>query len=822
MIDPFIQFFQTVALALPVWFALLAVGGLCWPIGMLAGGSLPDRGYVLGKIFGLWVIVALYWAFARWVVDASPLLFALLALLLGAAGWIVTWRGMGRRYMYESLRSVALIEALTLVAIVAGIYLRSLNPAITWMPEASGAEKAVDYAWFHAATRAVRFPLLTPWLAGTSANYYYYGHLVWATLFRAIGGEPAVNFNIALATVFALTVTGVFTIAWGLTRRRRWGALAVMLTVVGGNLDPLLKLCGAWANGGANAFSITWHNFDWWGSSRPITGSINEFPAFSFLLGDLHAHLSALPLTLAALMALLHLERSWRLSGGTSLDRATQCGGPLCALSLMSGLLFVTNSWDSISLGVACAITAAVGAWGYAYQPARDTLSRWALLLIGFGAALAIARATFCHGFTSPFAGQEIAFDLMGRTWRLPGAIALVPRSLMTDTREFFTHYGLIWAPLTAATLLRLAPRWWALDRSRRLFSIIAIPAAWLVLAFACYDYDDFKAVGSSIPATLVVWAVLVWMAWALGSASLEDRFVASLALTGAALALVCEFMHLDDIFVEEYARINTVFKLHYFVWTVWSLAAVAAWRDLFRGGDPDREGPRWPRIVLRSLALVALICVIATSALYPIVGVSRRANEMRAVAPEGVRGMTRRQFELDGAWAARIWDLADGDFHTARWLRENTEPQAFVCEAAGEVYGPAGRIALFAGVCAPAAWDQHLEAWSGQAIREQLATREDLVRRIYENDRLQAALYTLFRTRCLYVVVGEFERERYGDDGAREFARLARPVFQSGKTAVYSTTDLIDALLHESAKTFDIPGSGNANRAPFDPMGAP
>ena len=42
-------------------------------------------------------------------------------------------------------------------------------------------------------------------------------------------------------------------------------------------------------------------DYDWFAVSRVIPDTINEFPAFSFTLGDLHAHVLAIPFTLLAL-----------------------------------------------------------------------------------------------------------------------------------------------------------------------------------------------------------------------------------------------------------------------------------------------------------------------------------------------------------------------------------------------------------------------------------------------------------------------------------------------------------------------------------------
>ena len=48
-------------------------------------------------------------------------------------------------------------------------------------------------------------------------------------------------------------------------------------------------------------------DYAWFDPSRVIPDTINEFPSFSFLLGDLHAHVLALPFTVLALAFALQI-----------------------------------------------------------------------------------------------------------------------------------------------------------------------------------------------------------------------------------------------------------------------------------------------------------------------------------------------------------------------------------------------------------------------------------------------------------------------------------------------------------------------------------
>ncbi|MBN2305533.1 MAG: hypothetical protein JXQ72_13705, partial [Anaerolineae bacterium] len=92
-----------------------------------------------------------------------------------------------------------------------------------------------------------------------------------------------------------------------------------------------------------------WH----WGPTRIITelpngagrGAIAEMPYFTFLYGDLHAHMIAFPITLLVLVWLL----SEIIGAGHHLRRWWESGAALILGALAVGVLRPTNSWDWIT-----------------------------------------------------------------------------------------------------------------------------------------------------------------------------------------------------------------------------------------------------------------------------------------------------------------------------------------------------------------------------------------------------------------------------------------------------------------------------------------
>ena len=115
---------------------------------------------------------------------------------------------------------------------------------------AFGGEKPMDFAHLNAVIRSDFFPPYDPWWAGGYINYYYFGQVFTGAVAKLLGIVPAVAYNLALPSMFALVVGAVFSFgfnAWFSFKRRMAGAvgvglLAIALTLLFGNLDSVVQL----------------------------------------------------------------------------------------------------------------------------------------------------------------------------------------------------------------------------------------------------------------------------------------------------------------------------------------------------------------------------------------------------------------------------------------------------------------------------------------------------------------------------------------------------------------------------------------------------
>ena len=378
---------------------------------------LPDRGVVLARPLGILLVAWLtwlgastgVWTFSRGSVFLAIAVVAAASAVLGYRNRHRLWRRFRRHWRY-----LLTVEVLFIAAYAAFVLIRAANPDL-WHPW-RGGEKPMDLAYLTAVVKSTTMPPFDPWYAGGYLNYYYFGQFIIATLIKATGIVPAVAYNLAVPLLFALTLTSAFSVAHNLAealRQRRYphissrttfaaGMAAALLVVVLGNLDgaaQLLQNAARWAGG--EGFG----NFDFWRSSRLMPGqiSITEFPFWTFLFADLHAHLIAIPFYILALGLITNLVLSAH-APVSFLRRAPAVG----VMALAVGSLAAINTWDVPAF--AALALAAVGIMVPARRPLElGTVLRWAGWAIAFWAVAYFAFLPFHQSYDVPSAGVKLS-----------------------------------------------------------------------------------------------------------------------------------------------------------------------------------------------------------------------------------------------------------------------------------------------------------------------------------------------------------------------------------------------------------------------------
>ncbi|MCY4526420.1 MAG: DUF2298 domain-containing protein, partial [Anaerolineaceae bacterium] len=183
------------------WWLLTSLAGLAaLPLCFSLLKALPDRGYTLARALGLLLTGFLFWLGVSLGFLRNSPGSVLLAWALVAGGALVLYQRRGqttglRAWWRSNRRFVLVAELLFLLALLAMAALRAHNNSLV------GTEKPMELAFLGSALRSEVFPPADPWFAGYAISYYYFGHIIVATLSKMSGVVTSVGYNLGVATI---------------------------------------------------------------------------------------------------------------------------------------------------------------------------------------------------------------------------------------------------------------------------------------------------------------------------------------------------------------------------------------------------------------------------------------------------------------------------------------------------------------------------------------------------------------------------------------------------------------------------------------------
>ncbi len=774
---------------------------------------LPDRGVLFARALGLLLVAWVAWWLVNAGVmrfSAGTVWAAMFVVAIPSA--VVLWRQWRPMldWLREKWRLVLTAEALFLLAYLAFVLVRAANPDL-WHPW-RGGEKPMELAYFTAVARSAVLPPYDPWFSGGYLNYYYWGYFILSVPVRLTGIPPATAFNVAVPLLFALTATGVGSLvynlvaaarrlqssapfpqsfspggAWipafaGMTVRRmvRWfpggaavaGLAAALMATVSGNLDGVAQL-GEMAQRKLDGMAAPLSSFDFWRSSRAIPEvpefepsrltpwlesdnlvetafHITEFPFFTFLFADLHAHMMTMP------FAVLSLALGFALIAGLSRVslRALWPWVVVVMLALAVGGLWAINSWEYPAyalLMLGCVVGAA---W---IMPGQIRMR------LAVAAGLGLLTLVVSYLAFQPFHASNETFGtgIEPTRWRTP-----VSNYLLIHALPLLAAVCLLSATLPRA----IAP---VLARVKRRRPIEArdqwlLVGATLGLLLACYFWAaGFITVGFLIIAlTLTAWALLA----SLAAEDYPERRPDVMALAMLAMALAIG-IGVDLIRVEgDIARMNTLFK-YYLV--AWLLFAASGAYGLWRGWTAADSVGGFVRNTLRWMVAGVVLAIFAGTLVYPALATPVRiADRFNPLPPT-----------LDGeVWMpAAVYHPPDWcstnplepmelkwDYEAIRWLQDNVSGTPVVLEGHGTQYCWNTRISQYTGLPTVLGWPWHQQQQRGDG--EIVRRRARDVETMYSTPSHDRALELLDQYSVTYIVVGALERGYYGERGIAKF----------------------------------------------------
>jgi len=729
------------------WVAILCLGMIFMPLTTLVFSSFHDKGYLFSKTIGIALTGYLLWLLSSLHIlkftELSCVIVVIISIILNA-GLMLYQRSKMRQGDYNR-KSLELFqngtfdayvkeELLFLALFLVFTYIRGFKP------QAYGTEKFMDYGFMTTMMRSEYMPPKDLWFSGNTINYYYVGQYIATYLTKLSYVKVSSGYNLMLMMIAAFSVTLPYSLVYNVTKQylvstgkkskvlpRISGMIAGVGVCFAGNMhfpifrwiDPTIR----------KVFHLGKSTKYWFPDAtryigyRPETSdkTIHEFPAYSFVLGDLHAHV----INILFVLTVLGILFAWQISREKAKEKAPSTLSEIfhpaiLLIGFFIGLYHTTNYWD------------------------------YPIYFVVAGAVI-----LFSNLVVYKFKGKALWLTaLQGITIVIVAEIICLPFTLSFDQISTRICFAVAHTPLHQLMIL------WGLPM-------------FMVIAFLCFLISNFRRLNKAKTNKNKKKFKSVYLKEKSGhlkekseilqfieSLHPSDLFIILIGLCAIGLILIPEIVYVQDIYSGDYKRANTMFKLTYQAFIMFGICFGYLFLRLLRFGET-----KWQKIV----AFIGLFLFTLTLG-YPVNAVNAWYGNV--FHTEGYLG-------IDAA-AFMETEMPD-DYLATNWLNENVTGTPVVLEANGDSYTDYQRVSVITGLPTVLGWRTHEWLWRSDTIL--LDERATDIQTIYTSVIEEEVLTMIEKYNISYLYVGDLEQEKYETINHDLLKKLGTVVFSSPVT---------------------------------------
>lgn len=856
------------AIAVTVWQVTMLIFTIVgMPICFWIFKDFSNGGYSLSRTIGLLSSSLIVWTLTYIKIyrfSQIGIFVALIIVLVGSLLYKPIRVNMLKKLEQDDLiRNILIEEFIFSVLLVVLCFYKGMYPDI------NGQEKFMNYGFLLSMLKSDKLPANDMWLAGKSINYYYYGQFVYAMIAKFINFSPAYTYVIGLCTSIAIPFVSAYCIGYELismaiskgARIPKFativcGLLTGFTTVIFGNSHSFFydensvgnKLLNSFSKMGIDVGSTTGffypdstrfigHNPDSY-KVDAITGevlcngdyTIHEFPFYSYLVGDLHAHvISMMVVTLIAAITIALVYRvtnaseyernniplfsfvDQEFSVNTSVFSKTNItyelrmlmSFELVAIAIALGIAQMTNYWDFLIYFIFCAMAFLV------YNTTRSkefiTIVSGLFFVINLGLILGIYMIL----------GENVLLHAI-----LQVVVLAISFMFCLMAPSALTRTSLSMSFLFAASTIIAMPFNWNFDMiSNKLapvqnrtsfyqFMILwcvhfTICIAFIVFTILTKNYISVKSTGKNSrkqksyvinePSEGFTNVVAKFF----GQRNTADIFACGMAITGFLMIAAPEIIYVRDIYTGGYLRANTMFKFTFAGFIILSMVIAYAVVRLFWFTKKSGE---YSGVAFGISIVCALLLFIPAH--YTYLSLDQRCG-----------GLNLDNFKtLDGTEYLETYQSPDvtgnpGNLidykHTIDWINSNIKGCPNIVESYGNSYTDHDIVSAYTGLPTIFGWQTHEWLWRYHGIVDKetdllvsdpekdvfelyINPRHADVDTIYTSADTDLVKQTLAKYDVSYIISGPIEFETYGYINNDTFDKIADVVYESGYVRVY------------------------------------
>jgi len=719
------------------WICTMILGILFFPITSKLFYSFCDAGWIFSKVLGIAVCGYVMFAFCRAGIMPFTGGFSLLCVIISAAAFLAVYYLVYVRPGKTTDKSVLSFDLILLEEFLFISVFLMWTYFTGFRPEALSTEKFMDYGFMAAMMRDTSLPAADIWHASDPINYYYGGQYYAVFLTKLTGTRVNETYNIAKALVAAFAFVIPFNLGLHLSEgiRKKKGRFTLFGTAAGLVTGTAVSLAGnvhyiLYGLFG-NLFRLSGYEDYWFPSSTRYIGHnpetadscIHEFPSYSFVLGDLHAHV----VNIMFVLLFIGLVYAWFRSRETDrkVERAAAAGVPellkeaiadpyIWLMTFLIGVFQWTNYWDFVIYLTVAVISFAL----YAIRQNRRSAIEAAVVFMFRFLFVFMVQFVAAAPFTTSFVTMQ------------SGIAKCIYHSA-------FYQLAILWGlPVVSIVLLFIYVVRYVSQNSRNPVDTAGTDTC---------QAQETVSVRRRSPVKIFI-----------SDMKLSDMTGLLLGICGIGLILIPELIYVKDIYGDGFARANTMFKLTYQAYIMFGISMIYSFFRFISGAKS---------LVFRAAAAV-LITVFALTCGY---------------FPYSVKcwfGDVSDRDRYKGLDATAYLDTQiPSDAEAIHWLEKNVKGIHVVLEANGNSYTEYCRVSAMTGLPTAAGWYTHEWLWRNDT--SELNSRIAEIEEIYTSADRERVCELIEKYRIEYIFVGKYEREKYPSINEMLLTSLGKIVYR-------------------------------------------
>lgn len=693
---------------------LLTIGVIFYPLTLIIFKNFHDGGWIFSKVLGIAISSLIVWllSYMKILKYTNVNCYIIIGILLIIN--LIIAKKKTIKIDNEKIKNILISEIIFIIIFMCWTYIRGMSPQID-----SYTEKYMDYGYMNATMNSEYMPAEDIWYSGEHINYYYYGQYVSGFITKIANLQVNEGYNLMIAFIATLTFVLPYMIGYNLTKNfvkdesnKNVKMIIVLIAIISG---LSVSIGGSLHYPIYRWISNTKETYYYPDATRyigykPETNdkTITEMPSYSSILGDLHAQYIDLIFVLTVLAILLNIM----LDDEKKSTKKKILNVNILLLGVILGIQKMTNYWD---------------------------LPIYFVVI----SCILIIKNLIQNGFNKKniltIILQILEIIIIEELVSLPFSKDLY----ISATKVYFTDR---YSPLYKYAVL------WGLPI---LVSVIFIVKL-------VYDFLKQKDKTERWFKGLIKY---------IKQMNRADIYVMILSICSIGLIILPEIVYLKDIYGADYQRTNTMFKLTYQAYVMFSICiSYIIVRLLYKA----------KKIIYRIFLVLVLLIQISTIP-YGIDAIITKYKN------ENYKGINNSELYISE-------NLPD-DYRAIQWIKQNIDRKSIILEKSGDSFSRVNRVSVFTANPTVLGWYAHEWLWRAdenyQAPEDEKNRWQDIYVLYTTNDENKAK-EIINKYNISYIYIGNVEMEDYaGKINLDLLLNLGETVFEIGqeeciKTPVY------------------------------------